>query len=149
MDKRSLDVKTSRILFRENRDIVKVKQCYENVYRLMSRFPRHFSDGTYRVAYGYIDSGIPQILIRHAFLVDKNGRIVDPTIVASHEKRKEMGLDTKESWPQYYIMHLFPDIYSYTEALLRDERYALIDFMEADDTAARQWMAENNCYPIG
>lgn len=146
MDIRTLDVKASKELYRKNRKLVEAKKCYENVYRLFSKFPRDFSDGTYKVVYGYMDNGIPNVLIRHAFLLNSSGRIVDPTIIASKEKRKEMGLDVNEPWPKYYLMHVFPDLHTYINALVAEEKYALLDTLSSQDKDMLHWAQESGHY---
>lgn len=143
MERRSLNVKQSKEVYKQNRDRVMVKQCYENIYKIVTAHPAPFKDGRWRVAYGYMDSGCPGLLLRHCFILDKYGRVIDPTMVAVRNKLKAEFGDYKDHWPNYYVMYSFSDISEYVDVILGEKKYSFDKFLRSHDEVARKWAGEN------
>lgn len=143
MEEHSLNVGQSKELYRKNPNKVVVKQCYENVYKIVTSYPAPFREGRWKVAFGYMDSGVAGLLLRHCFILDEFGRVIDPTMVAVKNKIKaELGADN-EPWPHYYVMYSFSNIMEYIDVMLREKKFSFEKFLRPYDEAAWVWAMEN------
>lgn len=84
--KYELDREESNKLYAIYRDVVKMKECYNNIFNIVSghyaEYRSRIISGDWKVAYGYINV-LPDspLYTRHCFFVTKEGYAVDPTIV--------------------------------------------------------------------
>lgn len=142
MGRRSLNIKDSKAAYKKFRTAIAVKKCYENVYNIAIACPQNFTSGRWRIAYGYMDSGVPCLLLRHCFILDDCGRVIDPTIVVARETIQEELGGEKEPWPNYFTMYVFQDIREYIDAFRQEKNMDFRAFLLEYDRKAVAWATE-------
>lgn len=153
MEKYTFNAERSKEIYKKYRSLLEVKQCYANVFRVYTRHNPSANSGRWRVAYGYMTSGIPGLLLRHCFLIDECGRVVDPTILVARDKiRQNCGVEDRgdgNKWPTYYAMYIFSDVSEYAGALVHEGKYALEKTLRKYEDEARNWAFENGLVLAG
>lgn len=65
------------------------KQCYANVFHVAISCMQKLTSGEWRIAYGFVFS-TQNIYVRHAFFLDQNDKVIDPT---PFSRKKDRGRD--------------------------------------------------------
>ncbi|QNR65285.1 hypothetical protein IAQ67_15375 [Paenibacillus peoriae] len=93
IQKHILNVVDSLQLFEECQDIIKVNECYTNVFYIFLRKRNFFRSDGWKVAYGYYRI-FPDLLLmaRHCFLVNNQREAIDPTLFING-RRNEQEID--------------------------------------------------------
>jgi len=138
--KHTLDVEKSLGVYADNSDAVLVKACYHNVFRMISRYPKEFRDGEWRIAYGCIKA-TEGIYARHCFIVTEDGTAIDPTAGTW----KNAKLIDKE-----YISCKVFTISEYFDALEENDSHPSLEIvlLEAFDKL-REWALERDSIVAG
>lgn len=111
-----------------------MKECYRNIFHAVTKYYSQFASGEWKVAYGYVTS-IPGLLVRHCFIIDEAGEVIDPTIYTNPH------CDTDRL---YYAMYVFENIEKYARAIEREGGYpALCSTMRPCERRAQEWAAEH------
>lgn len=140
MEQYFLDTEQSCAVYNKYKKIIKPKECYTNIFSVLSQEFSKFESGEWRVAYGFVSS-IDCIYCRHCFILDKNDRVVDPTMYASER-------DTTNRI--YYVMKVFDKLKDYISALDAEDGYpALGRYLRRAETKAQEWGNQNGCLFIG
>lgn len=140
MEQYFLDTEQSCAVYKKYKKIIKPKECYTNIFSVLSQEFSKFESGEWRVAYGFVSS-IDCIYCRHCFILDKNDRVIDPTMYASER-------DTTNRI--YYVMKVFDKLKDYISALDAEDGYpALGRYLKRAETKAQEWGNQNGCLFIG
>lgn len=76
-----IDIKESRRIQSENSNLIKAKECYNNVWNIFSNTTLFMQNNQYMIAYGYVIGKPLDIYIRHCFIFDTiTNKIIDPTL---------------------------------------------------------------------
>lgn len=60
---------------------VYANDCFSNVFRLACHYHKSDNhDGEIKIAYGFVSSQNERIYCAHAFFIDSDGRVIDPTL---------------------------------------------------------------------
>ncbi len=78
----TLDIHRSKEFYNKCRGIVKIKECYNNIFNVSSHIYNPFVNGELKIAFGYVLI-MDNMFARHCFIVDNNGNAIDPTIVST------------------------------------------------------------------
>ena len=133
MEQHFLNTELSREVYKKYRRGIKAKECYTNVFFILSKEFSKFQSGEWRVAYGFVSS-IDHIFCRH-------GRVIDPTMFASDR-------DTSER--TYFVMKAFEKVEDYISAIDAENGYpALGRHLRRAEMKAQEWGAENGYLFIG
>ena len=128
------DAEKSKEVFDISEKQIQVKQCYNNVFRVVTDNIHKFKSNQWRVAYGYTNI-LDNILCRHCFILDENNKVIDVTVYA----KSTLDLDRK-----YYVMKIFEDINTYFDAIEKDEFYPALEFyLRAENKKANEWAMQN------
>ena len=139
MEKYFLNVEESRSLFCENKDEIKPKNCYINIFNISALYPRKFLSGTWKIAYGYASS-IDNVYCRHCFILSGN-EVIDPTAFSFNRNNEDRS---------YYLTKVFGSFDEYLDALSSEKNYpALSRYLENEDKEARIWAQQNGFLFIG
>lgn len=134
MLKYALDKEKSKEIYDYFKDRITVKECYNNVFNVVSASPKTFRSGKWKAAYVYM-TVFENLLCRHCFIIGENGKVIDPTIFAASHIREDR---------QYFTMKVFDDIETFFEAIEQDNYYPALDrYLKDDSKAAQKWAAEN------
>ena len=108
-------------------------ECYKNIYKLRLSNPLKFDSGEYRMCLGFTETELlKNILIRHAYIVDKDGAVV-------YDYLTESGLYDKIL---YYNIKIIEDEDEYLSIITKDFfGRALAKFMRDEEM---MFFRENN-----
>ncbi|MFP7486445.1 hypothetical protein SFC65_19965 [Priestia filamentosa] len=115
-----LNIQKSKEVYKALSHSIEIKQCYNNVYNVLtSRYRKQFSSRKWKIAYGYLSS-IENIMVRHCFIIDEEGKAIDPTIIATNRlDRAEFPeyisfvvLDEEEYIKELEEAHWYPTLYT-------------------------------------
>ena len=130
----SLNMEKSKELYKQHKRVIKQKECYNNVFRVISAHWNKLQSGEWKVAYGYMTL-LENLLCRHCFVLDENNEVLDPTIFTH---------TLVDAEKQYFVMKLFNDPREYLEALEWEEGYpALSSTLHQCEKSAWNWAMEN------
>ena len=74
------------------------------------------------------------VLCRHCFIIDENGKVIDPTIFTG----------SKSTEREYYAMKVFEDVDDYFEAIEQAEYYPALDiYLREENKQAYKWAEQN------
>ena len=133
MRKYNLDLEQSKAVFENCKRHIQVKHCYNNVFEVVTDYISDFRAGKWKVAYGYTEV-MAGLFCRHCFILDENGKVIDPTIYAQTEQRDRA----------YYVMSVFDDIDEYFSAIENEDYLPALDkYFREQDKEATQWANEN------
>lgn len=93
MKTHKLDYEKSREFFAKTARDVRPKECYRNIFHASIRCLDDFIKGDLRIAYGYMQS-LENVYVRHCFILDKEDRVIDPTIFC-YERDEEKARKTE------------------------------------------------------
>lgn len=134
MRKCKLNIETSKEVYDYFKDIIKVKECYNNVFSVFEMNIKNFRDGKWKVAYGYVEV-MAGLYCRHCFIIDEHGAVIDPTIFAQTEPPFE---------GEYYVMCAFDDVDEYLNAIEENDLMpALNKYLLVQDIKAQKWAKDN------
>lgn len=139
MKKYFLNEENSLSLYKENKSKIIAKDCYHNIFRLISKYRKEFTSGDWKIAYGYISS-VDNIFCRHCFILFKD-KVIDPTVYATN---------SNNSTRHYYVFTEFSSIDEYLDAIEKENGYpALNKILINEDTAAQKWALDNGYFFMG
>lgn len=106
-----INLDSSRQFYEENKDLVNLQECYDNVWRLITKL-----NNSTQILFCYVQHHmIPNMYFRHVALVEK-GQIIDPTLykLVAEKEDKDLAnaLETLEIIPirqlstERYLTHL-------------------------------------------
>ena len=94
----------------------------------------------WRIAYGFVFS-TQNIYVRHAFFLDQNDKVIDPT---PFSRKKDRGRE------QYFVFKTFGTVSEYLDAINQEGGYpALSRFLRVEEQKLQQWGYENGYLFIG
>ena len=127
-----LNVELSREVFNKCKDYIESKGCYNNVFNVIQYYSRNFGkDGDWKIAYGFMKS-VRNIMVRHAFIIDKDGRVVDPTIIRSPYFKDDDSI--------FYITFKIFEYDEYINALINnDNQPDFYNVFTEEESQAREW----------
>lgn len=70
----------SKAVYESCKDLVMLKDCYANIWRISSTYMRKLKSGKWKIAYGYMPC-FGDLYARHCFMVNEYGEAVDPTAI--------------------------------------------------------------------
>lgn len=83
-----------------------MKECYNNIFNVVTDYIPKFRCSLWRVAYGYMKV-FDNVYCRHCFVIDENNKVIDPTLYTTERQ----DIDSKE----YFASYIFDDINAYLE----------------------------------
>lgn len=140
-----LNLELSREVYEKCKGALEVKQCYNNVFYVVTYYPEYFNkDNHWQVAYGY-HSAIGNLMARHCFITNKNNEVIDPTIFTRTHSNPE------ESEDKIYISHTIFDFEDYLNALEEEEGYPALyrTLYEKDKETSEGWAVRNGFILLG
>ena len=133
MKKYLLDVEQSKAVYSDCKPRLQVKMCYNNVFNVITEYISKFRAGEWKVAYGYM-TVFDKLLCRHCFIVNEDGKVIDPTIF----------LGSANTEREYYAMKVFDDVDVYFEAIESDGYFPALDkYLAEQNKQANIWANEN------
>lgn len=140
MEQHFLNAELSEAVYKKYKRGIKAKECYTNVFFLLSKEFSKFESGEWRVAYGFVSS-IDCIYCRHCFILERDGLVIDPTMFASERDNSER---------IYFVMKTFERTEDYISAIDSENGYpALGRYLRRIEMEAQSWGAENGYLFIG
>lgn len=140
MRKYELDAEKSKSVFDYCKHALLVKECYNNVFKVFDCCNGNFYDGKWKVAYGYVSS-VRNILCRHCFIIDENGKAIDPTIYTQNKARTDR---------EYYAFKVFDDVEEYLNAIEKNNLYPALDrVLQNEEKQAHEWALDNGYFLAG
>lgn len=134
MQKFKLDAEKSKEVF-DRCGNIKVKECYNNIFKVVTEYPSMFHNNVWRVAYGYMLI-FDNLYCRHCFVIDENNKIIDPTIYATEREDAEA--------KEYYAMFIFDDMGEYLKAVEHEEYMPGLEYhLREKDVKAQMWARDN------
>lgn len=120
MKKLKLDLNATKLMYNCFKDSVKVRECYNNTFEVMSliNFTSRFDLSDYRVGYGFIKKNIgeEQVLFRHAFIIrNADDAVIDVTACLWKD------VESKYEDYEYYIFKEYETMDEYTDALIEED----------------------------
>lgn len=133
MLKLSINYNKSEKLYEKYKNIIKNKECYTNVFYLISKNQKNFIIGKWKVAYGFVHIS-DNIYCRHCFILETND-VIDPTVFT---------LKNRSENRNYFVSKIFNNIDEYLDAI-NDEKGlpSLLNFLKCEDEQAMKWAKEN------
>jgi hypothetical protein len=121
---------------------IKPKQCYSNVFHVTTNFVSNFSNGIWKIAYGYMKISAYNLMTRHCFIVNKKNEAIDPTIYS---------LKTfKEDNEHKYISFAVLNYDEYVDMIINnDNNPSLTIPLSNKERLAMEWAKNNNLFLIG
>lgn len=140
MEQHFLNAELSETVYKKYKRGIKAKECYTNVFFLLSKEFSKFESGEWRVAYGFVSS-IDGVYCRHSFILERDGRVIDPTMFT---------LERDTSDRTYFVMKVFNKIEEYISAIEAEDGYpSLARFLWCAEMKAQSWGAEHGYLFIG
>ena len=140
MRKHYLDYEKTKEVYEYSKPHIEFKQCYNNVFNVVTDYIATFRSGEWKVAYGYVEV-MSLVYCRHCFIVDESGKVIDPTICTNTDPNTDR---------DYLVMKIFDDIDEYFTAIERENYYPALDRTLKENTAAAQkWANENGVILTG
>ena len=134
-----LNKEESLKLYNKHQDKIEPKDCYINIFNILTIYPQNFHSGEWMIAYGYVSS-IENVYCRHCFVL-AGDEIIDPTLFST---------DRDNSSRTYYLFKVFDSVGEYLEALDSEKGYpALTKHLHKEDSEALKWAQQNGYLFIG
>lgn len=103
MKRYAINKELSKHVLDELQECIQMKECYNNVVNVLVSYVRQFKCEKWVVGYGYMPTNIRNILVRHAFVIDRvSGSVIDPTVMLQ-EKHERQYVVFAELVPYEYI----------------------------------------------
>ena len=130
-----IDLQGSKQLYEEMKNILEPNMCYNNTFQIVDAKLENFTDGPWRVAYGYVEAA-GGAFCRHCFVLDTTtGRVLDPTAFCG---KSEVGLK------KYCVTKVFDDVHEYFDAIADEHNLpALNRTLQKEDSEAAEAAREN------
>lgn len=136
-----INAESSIEVYNSCKSYIETKACYHNVFHTINEYYDKFSNGEWKIAYGYIHA-IDGLMARHCFIVDSKGLAIEPTL-AQFDYFKDR-LDSKQMSFVIYELDEYLDIlYS------NDNHPALVIPLAKYNKELEDWSKENNVFLIG
>ena len=140
MEQHFLNTELSEALYNKYKRHIKAKECYTNIFFLLSKEFSKFESGEWRIAYGFVSS-IDCIYCRHCFILEKDGMVIDPTIFSAER-------DTTQR--TYFVMKVFDELKEYISAIDEENGYpSLAKYLWSVEMKAQAWGNKNGYFFIG
>jgi hypothetical protein len=137
-----LNVELSKQVYDKCRHVIKKKQCYNNAFNVINFYGEKFSKGEWKIAYGYVEALKGRVMARHAFILDEDNKVIDPTLLCSEY--------VKEDKERIYIsFKVFKSLEEYLDTLeANDGQPALFNVFFNREIEASKWAMERNMFII-
>ena len=132
--KYQLDYEKSKAVYEYCNDRLAVKQCYNNVFNVVTDYISKFRLGEWKVAYGYM-TVFENVMCRHCFIIDENDKVIDPTIFTTTNICADR---------EYISMKIFDDIDVYFNAIEQENYYPALDKHLRENVLQMQKWADKN-----
>ena len=140
MNKYTLDVEKSKEVYEYFQEQMQLKMCYNNVYSVFEYSIATFRTGKWKIAYGYVSS-IENILCRHCFIIDENGKVIDPTLFTQTIVNTER---------EYYVFKIYDDVDEYLDAIVQNDYYVGLErVLRKEERQAHEWALNNGYFLAG
>jgi hypothetical protein len=138
----SLNIELSKEVLNNCKFCVKPKECYNNVFNILSYYTDKFRTGGWKVAYGYVDIlKTEPLMARHCFIVSSDGQAIDPTVVSTSTFKEE---DEKT----YISFKIFDTLEEYLDTIEENRNDPSL-YNHPDERNAMNWADLNNRVLIG
>lgn len=140
------NAKSSIEVYEACKDTIEMKHCYNNVFNVLSDYDysSKFYNKEWKIAYGYVSiHNVKGVMARHAFILDENNNVIDPTIVtiSSFDKDYEY---------KYVSFKVFNEIGEYNRTLNdSDGQPAFFNVFRKEEMEASQWGMKQGIMMIG
>lgn len=139
MIKYQLDYDKSKEVYEYFKDAIKIKECYNNIFNILTLSNKTFREGKWKVSYGYTEV-MPLVYCRHCFILDEKDKVIDPTLFAGSEQPHR----------QYCVMYVFDDVDKYLNAIENDNLMpALNGYLKEYEKTAHEWALTQGIVLIG
>ena len=129
-----LDVEQSRAVFEDCKSRLAMKECYNNVFYVVTDYISKFRKGEWKVAYGYM-TVFENVMCRHCFIIDEKGEVIDPTIFTTPNIYTDR---------QYITMKIFDDISDYFTAIEQADYFPALDkALKENEAQIQKWANKN------
>lgn len=136
MKKYYINYQLSREAYSICPQLIEPKQCYVNIFHMLTECSEKFRLKKWKIAYGYMCI-MPLVYVRHCFIIDDNGSVIDPTIFAIKALPENESLE-------YLVMSVFDDVNIYLDAVQQEDNYpALLEHFRNEDKQAWEWGLNN------
>ena len=133
MKKYQLNYEKSKEVFEQCKPLIEFKQCYNNIFNVVTDYIATFRSGEWKVAYGYVEV-MPLVYCRHCFILDKD-KAIDPTICTNTDPNINR---------EYLVMKIFDDIDAYFYAIESENYFPALDLsLKEKGVQAQKWALEN------
>lgn len=128
-------------IYNKCKDILTVKECYNNVFKICTEYMEKFVNKEWKIAYGYMRIFQNQNLFcRHCFILDNNDKVIDATLFTTSKEYKEEKYIDRD----YFIMKTFDDMNEYTNKIMEENGYpALFGYLREQEVKMYEWANEN------
>ena len=133
MQKYLLDYELSKTIYEQCKHLIAPKECYNNIFHVLTQYPHKFQSGDWKIDYGYVSS-VRNLYCRHCFILCED-KVIDPTLVITNNSEDNL----------YFVFKTFENINDYLAALDKEDNLpALMWTLRKEDRCAQQWALENN-----
>ena len=140
MEQHFLNTELSETVYKKYKRHIKAKECYTNIFFVLSKEFSKFESGEWRIAYGFVSS-IDSVYCRHCFILERDGQVIDPTMFAS---------DRDTSNRTYFVMKVFDKVKDYISAIDEENGYpSLAKYLWCVESKAQAWGLKNGYLFIG
>lgn len=140
MRKYQLDYEKSKEVYEKCKPHIHFKECYNNVFNVVTDYISTFRSSEWKVAYGFVEV-MAKLYCRHCFIIDENGKAIDPTICTNTDPNTQR---------EYLVMRTFDDIEEYFTAIEQENYFPALDkYLLANSIQAREWANKNGIILTG
>lgn len=134
-----INVDLSKHVSEQCGDLIELKACYHNVYNATIVFGEKFHTAEWKIAFGYVKA-IDGFLARHAFILDKDNKVIDPTLV----KTKHFNDGKDKLYISFKVFETFND---YVNALIENDNHpSMFGDFRNEERQADIWARERDFY---
>ena len=127
-----IDFEKSLQIFNESKQLLQIKECYKNIFNLVSIYDEFFKE--WQVCYGYLQLQ-NNLWCRHCFILN-NDKIIDPSIFLTKNNIKNS---------KYVIFKIFNNLDNYLQAIEQNNLLVdLIDILLNEDINLQKEMLKNS-----
>ena len=127
-----IDFEKSLQIFNESKQLLQIKECYKNIFNLVSIYDEFFKE--WQVCYGYLQLK-DNLWCRHCFILN-NDKIIDPSIFLTKNNIKNN---------KYVIFKIFDNLDNYLQAIEQNNLLVdLIDILLNEDINLQKEMLKNS-----
>ena len=136
MRKYKLDYDKSKEIYKSCKSHIKIKECYNNIFNVVTDYISNFRSNKWKVAYGYTEV-MPLLYCRHCFIIDENKNVIDPTICTNANPNINR---------EYITIKIFDDIDEYFTAIERENYMPALDYYLKENAKTTQNKANKKGY---